>query len=482
MYQDDKQQSVFQDPRFFQGAKLNPNNRWVIAGSLIPWDKVEEKYKKSFSKKNGRPAKPVRMAIGSYLIKEKYDLSDVETVEMIKENPYLQFFLGLPAFEDKAPFEASMMTWFRKRITPEMIVEVNEYLVQNARKKNDNSGKGSGGNSKENTGEERDSEEEQDNKGTMIVDATCIPSDIRFPTDVSLISEAREKAEGIIDELHKRTNSGEKKPRTYRRVARTEYLRFARNRKPSKEAIRKITKKQLSYLRRDLKYIKNIGKEWLTEKESTLLTTLETLYEQQREMHESRSHQIPNRIVSIHSPWVRPIVRGKANAMVEFGAKVAISVVDGFSFVEKTSWNAYNESNTLKETLEKYRQREGCYPKRVLADKIYRTRENRNFCKLHGIKMSGPKLGRPPKDKKVYREQCLMEKAEAGERNTVEGVFGTGKRSYSMNQLTSHRKDSCEAEIYMLFLSLNLWKAVKVFHVHLFRWLFGMSNAMHTAR
>ena len=120
MYIENKQMTIFSNPAYFMGAKLDPENRWIKISQMIPWDEIEEKYKENFSKEMGRPAKPVRMAVGSNLIKEKFCLSDEETVELITESPYLQYFLGFEQFESKAPFEASMMTWFRKRLTPEM--------------------------------------------------------------------------------------------------------------------------------------------------------------------------------------------------------------------------------------------------------------------------------------------------------------------------------------------------------------------------
>ncbi len=470
MYIEKKQLTFFSNPIHFMGAKLDPENRWVKIAEMIPWDVLESKYKENFSKGMGRPAKPVRMAVGSNLIKEKFCLSDEETVELITESPYLQYFLGLEQFQSKPPFEASTMTWFRKRLTPAMIAEVNEYVINGGRKQ-DKGGKGGG------TGDgggqlESAVKEEKTNKGTMIVDATCVPSDIRFPTDVSLLSEAREKAEQLIDALHEMNPEGTKKPRTYRKKARKDYLRFARNRKPRKEDIRKAIRKQLSYLGRNLKIIASMGEDRLNGKQRELLQVIKTLHSQQQEMYESRRHSVSDRIVSIHSPFVRPIVRGKANASVELGAKVAISMVDGFAMVEHLSWDAFNEVTTLIDSIERYREREGFYPERVLGDKIYRTREVLSYCKGKGIRISGPKLGRPPKDKAEYRAQCLLERNEAGERNAVEGEFGTGKRRYNLDRLSMRLRKSSEVQIHMIFLSMNIWKRLRSFSAQFLAVLF----------
>jgi hypothetical protein len=112
--------------------------------------------------------------------------------------------------------------------------------------------------------------------------------------------------------------------------------------------------------------------------------------------------------------------------------QIAISMVDGYASVERLDWNAFNETSTLQESVERYREERGYYPERILADKIYRTRENLSFCSKHGIRMNGPKLGRPPKDKKAYRLQCLLEKSEAGERNIDQFASDMEKRLRSL--------------------------------------------------
>lgn len=463
------QTSIFDDPINFIGARLNPENRWVKMSSLIPWDLLDEKYNAQFcNKKVGNPAKAARMALGSHIIKEKFGISDQETVEHIKESPYLQWFIGLSEFTDKAPFDSSTMTWFRKRLTPEMLAEINAYIIGIAPSDNDDQGPGNSGIS--GNGEEREIQTEE-NKGTIILDATCAPSDIRFPTDVSLLNEARAKMESLILKLYRQSDPGVKAPRTYKKIARRDYLRFARSRRPSIQKIRKAIRQQLGYVNRNLKIVKSLMEKGysLSSGDQMLLKTIETLYFQQEEMYRERKHQIPDRIVSISQPWVRPIVRGKTNASVEFGAKVAISMVEGYAQVDKLDWDAYNEGITLMESVEKYKTERGYYPTRILADKIYRTRANLNYCKEHGIHMNGPKLGRPPKNKNLYREQCLQEKSEAGERNAVESKFGEGKRAYGLGRLYAKRQDTSEINIHLVFLVMNLEKKLRVSFRSFFR-------------
>ena len=117
-----------------------------------------------------------------------------------------------------------------------------------------------------------------------------------------------------------------------------------------------------------------------TPKEISLLMTIYKLYGQQQYMYQNNVHSVEKRIVSISQPWIRPIVKGKTKAPVEFGAKFDLCIDDsGLGRIEKIPYEAYNESTVLIEAVERFRERTGHYPERLLADQIYRTRDNRNF-------------------------------------------------------------------------------------------------------
>ena len=118
------------------GEGLNPKNRWIQLSKLIPWKEVENKYAEHFSAEGiGAPAKPFRVALGSLMIKEKLRITDEETVEQIRENPYLQYFIGMEGYRDEEPFDPSMMVYFRRRITIEMLAEINERIHEEQVKK-----------------------------------------------------------------------------------------------------------------------------------------------------------------------------------------------------------------------------------------------------------------------------------------------------------------------------------------------------------
>ena len=114
---------------FPSGGKLSSDNRWVIMAKLIPWEEFEKEYIKNFSEEKGAPAKSFRMALGALIIKEFLRTSDRETVEQIKENPYLQYFLGMSSHTNEEPFDASMLVYFRQRINIDLVNKINLKMV-----------------------------------------------------------------------------------------------------------------------------------------------------------------------------------------------------------------------------------------------------------------------------------------------------------------------------------------------------------------
>lgn len=452
MYSVDNQLKI--EDFVFPYGELDRNNRWVKLAVIIPWDEFEDAYAKKFIN-NGRPAKSLRIALGSLIIKQKLNCSDRETVSAITENPYLQYFIGLKEFQNSAPFGASTMVEFRKKISDDMIIEMNDIILKDTTQKKSTDDKDNNDNNNNSS---------QTNQGTIIVDATCTPADITYPQDLNLLNSAREKLEGYIDYLH--DPSEYKKPRTYRKIARKEFLNVSKARKKNYKKIRKAIRKQLNYIARDIKYVEIFlaNSKELNSKQLEEYAVILRLYNQQKYMFDNRKHTVENRIVSISQPHVRPIVRGKTKAPTEFGAKVEISVVSGYVRMEKLSWDAYNECESLIPIVEAYKARNGVYPERVLADKIYRNRKNLNYCKENGISITGPALGRPKKTRN--RAEKNQEYVDTCERNEVEGKFGTGKTRYGLARIFAGLKETAECVINMAFFVMNLDKKLRVILRH----------------
>ena len=176
-----------------------------------------------------------------------------------------------------------------------------------------------------------DSKRENPNRGTVLMDASACPQDIAYPTDLNLLNDAREKSEMLIDILYQK-ELHDKKPRTYRGKARTVYLNTAQKKNKTGKIICKGVGQQLRYLKRNINHIGGLLDKYdgipLEKKELKYWYTIQLLYDQQQEMFLTKTKSCPDRIVSIHQPHVRPIVRGKSQAKVEFGAKIHCSMID----------------------------------------------------------------------------------------------------------------------------------------------------------
>jgi hypothetical protein len=459
MYKFSSNQMSISDFGMPLGMALNHDNRWVKKAATIPWDEIELRYAALFKNRKGNVAKPLRMALGALLIQTEYQYPDVEVPLQIQETPCLQYFCGLPEYQDKPPFDPSLMVYFRKRLTPEILGEINEMIIAKAEKKPEES----------QTNSHDDPDSPPPNSGTLIVDSTCAPQSIRYPQDTSLLNEARENLEQMVDTMYDPADGT--KPRTYRQKARRDYLNIAKRKNKTAKMIRKAVGKQLRYIRRDLQFVDTMlarGKElstWQRER----LETIKTLYAQQLHMFQNQTHQVENRIVSLGQPWIRPIVRGKAKEKCEFGAKLDVSVSGGFVRLEHTSFDAYNESANLQDVIERYRARTGHYPELVLADQIYRNRENLQYCKQNGIRISGKPLGRPKREPDIDKRQ---ERREQIERIEVERKIGLAKGSYGLSLIRARLKGTTLTAIALSILAMNITHITRAFCALFFWWPF----------
>lgn len=485
-------------------VKLDKANRWIKLGESLPWDALASIYYRSMSSDQGAPAIDARIVIGAMIIKHKLKLDDRETIETIRENMYMQYFLGLEEYTYNDVFDRSLFTTLRYRLGTDkfdamtrQIILTSEGKHEAARKDLDDDhnnvntnkadhkdGKSSGSQPNQNTGEassdpntQKNEKEEKPkgNKGVLIVDATVADQMIAYPTDLGLLARSREESERIIDELCNVLSIHEK-PRTYRRLARKQYLNVAKKKNKTKNELRKSIGGQLRYLRRNLKSINGLlekvpGMSFpLEHRDQRIFWVIQHIYDQQLKMYKEHIHSVDNRIVNIYQPYVRPIVRGKDKAQVEFGAKLGVSIQNGFARINTLSWEAYNESTDLKKQVEDYKRLNGFYPKVVITDKIYGNRDNRQWLKTLGIRYSGKPLGRPsaknqtPYQKRKYRE-------EQGMRNEVEGKFGQGKNGYNLSRVRARASRTSESWIAAIFFVMNLLKFSKEF-------LFSFLNAV----
>lgn len=450
MYQSNDQTDAL---NLFPMHLIRKDNPWVIMERLIPWGQLEVFLKELFSDSDkGRKAIPVRHILGALIIQTRMNLTDRETIDMISDMPALQYFLGLATFEPIELFDFTLLCKYRKRLGIDVTKELIEQLLKHNRVILELNPK------------EKDKAKDKDKndkirKGSLSIDATVTPVNITYPTDLKLLNATRLQSEELIDELYKASDL-KTKPRTYRRLAKENYLKYAKTKKLSKGKRFTANRLQLQYIERN--NIKTIEKYLektvfvINDIQSETLETIKAIYNQQYTMWETKTNRIDNRIVNFHQPHIRPIVRNKAGTKVEFGPKIAVSKVNGYILLDKISFDNFNESRTMHDIIERYKTMHGFYPEVIRADQIYRTQENRRLCKALNIRLSGSKLGRKPHDEEKVKADEQVQREDAKRRQEIEGVFGLAKQSYGLDKLMTKLPESQMASIGLVFFVMNL--------------------------
>lgn len=431
--------------------RLPKTNRWVQMGDALPWSEYEKVYNKRLNnEKVGASNRPGRMVIAALIIKHKLNLSDEETILTIQENPYMQYMCGLTEYSDKPIFDPSLFVTIRKRITIDDINALTLELARKAQKKNNGKDDGDGSSDARTT-----------QPTDLKADATCADAEVRYPTDIDLVEEGSKYIDRMIDKVC--VIKGIRKPAGLGRSRiRAIYLGVIKRKVKGKKQLREALGRMLPLLYRDILTLLNligVDNETYARFNRTQKRTIQAvidMYHQQDQMLRQGTHTCENRIISIHQPHLRPIVRGKVKARVEFGAKIGVSVVSGYSFIDHHSWDAYNESSDLKIHLDLFQKRFGNQPKRFFGDKIYLNRDNRNTLKNNSIEIMGRALGRPPKNPQP--EQVERERIGVSLRNEAEAQFGTAKRVYRANNIRAKLPDTAQCWTGMCYFVKNLAK------------------------
>ncbi len=303
-----------------------------------------------------------------------------------------------------------------------------------------------------------------ENLDTMCTDATCYESEMRYPTDAKLLWEGIEKSYATMCELSSRL--GIHRPRTKFFDVQKANLTYRKQRKHNRSQTRKITRRLLDLLDKILKEIHEVVRDHenaenlLTVREKSDMGIITRMYRQQKNHFQNNDSResIPNRIVSLSKPHLRPIVRGKKVKSVEFGAKFNNILVDRISFIEKLSFNAFNEGSRLIHCLKMHKRLFGVEAKKVVVDTGCAGTENRDYCKANGIQTSFAKRGRPFGEKK--NEKDLVRKELARVRATaMEGSFGTQKEHYDLRRVRARTK---RTEILYIFFGIHTANVVQL--------------------
>jgi len=296
------------------------------------------------------------------------------------------------------------------------------------------------------------------NQDSITCDATCYESSIKYPTDVKLLFDSVQWIYAQISKLCKKHRL--RMPRTKYKKWLGRSISFSKMRKKRVKKRRSLTRgllrllskliTQLDYLQLSYGVIKKHAKYYRR------LDTIRHILKQQGDKF-YLGIRPKNAIVSIDKSHIRPIVRGKERNSVEFGAKVHKLQIDGISFIEHISFEAFHEGNRLKKTIWKAQKLTGKRVKLLGADAIYATNENRRYVTKRKIQTDfKPKgrAGRHKEHKSIISKMITKERA-----SRLEGSFGTDKEYFLLNKIKARTK---KTEILWIFLGIHTANALNI--------------------
>lgn len=307
---------------------------------------------------------------------------------------------------------------------------------------------------------------------TGMSDASCYESYIKYPTDEKLLWDSAEYVHRIIKYLCKEMRI--KRPRNKIKDQRKKQLGFSK-RKRKTHKLRRRRKRALLYLLNKLleqldEILVEIGQKerlitrLLDQSQLDKLLTIGKIYEQQRMMFENPGEYPKDRIVSLYKSYLHPIVRGKENKRVEFGAKVNTWQVDGLNFIEHFSFSAFHEGNRLKNGITFHQKNFGSL-RRLAADAIYATNENRSFCSRFNISTNFKPKGRRKADPIIRKQRSQMRSLLGKLRATVlEGTYGNDKNHYGLRKIKARNEKTERLWIFFAMMTANAVKVAKRIH------------------
>ena len=294
----------------------------------------------------------------------------------------------------------------------------------------------------------------------VFTDATCYESYMRYPTDAKLLWESCEKSYEIMCRACKL--AGENRYRTKYNDIATAYLVYAKQRRHKKKQTHHIIGRMLKLLAKILKKTRGLIRNQevdkkMSDKDLRNIDVVTRIYRQQHNHYKSKNvkESIPNRIVSINKPYIRPIVRGKETKTVEFGAKCNNILVDGISFIEKLSFNAFNEGTRLSHCIKLCEKLFQTKVKKFGGDQGYTSNANRSLCTANGIDTSFPRKGKAGKEEESKRK--IRHELARIRATSMEGSFGTQKEHYGLHRVKARLK---ETETLMIFFGIHTGNAV----------------------
>jgi hypothetical protein len=410
----------------------------------IRWNDLLDELARFYSEEQGRPTISLRAKAGTLILKFVKKMSDRQAVVYVEENLYAQHFCGLtPDQANGYMFPDTGLSEFRRQIGPEGMALMEAVLNAAAERRPLQRG----------------------NK--VIIDTTCIPIDIRYPTDVKLLERCRRE---VLILIKKAKGFGvETSYRTYARVAKKIYTVFAKLSKPKAKTRKKVHKQMIQFVRRNLKQLVDLRARCTTVLGPTLGNEtnrrrfemhrfLQRLKEseqkigiilhQQRQIYRGNLH-LPHRIVSFHKDHVRPIMRGKFPVPTEFGPKILLAVVRGYTYVVKSFQDNVSDTRMTVPALQWFKTMFKQFPRELLADRGMWKRAIAQWMRRAGIGCGIQVKGKEVADTPVTRRQIRQ-------RLPIEARISLGKRCFGWGRCLARNNDHEESWIRLGAAAMNV--------------------------
>ena len=380
---------------------LDKNHELVKMEALLPWDELVDAIASTYSK-TGRPSKSIRLMLGLLIIKHKYGIPDEELIERFKVDISFQYFCGFDSFVDPDTIpDSSSLTYFRKRLTPEILQKIENAIAVKLMKKLP-----------------------KKRRHSVMVDSTCMPANITFPTDTKLLSRVYEKLVNFGKSVGLKVIRGKRKIKAFIRGFNLKRIKTKKEIVSARKKLVRAAKGLLRKIRHKAGQVTN-----------TVLEIAEKIIEQQDKRNKGKTNIIEERIVSFHEPTVRPIKRGKDGVNCEFGKKIALSVIgEGITVCTKIDNNNFDDREIIKAAIDKHNQLTERDPTEMIMDRGGDSKKNHDELKERRIKDGVQRKGRQ-KDKPTR-----VQKRQRNRRSVVEGKIGTAKQFYGLIETDTGRK------------------------------------------
>jgi len=444
---------------WFMVPELDESHVLFKIARSIDWVRLSAELSGFYCPDNGRPAKPSRAKVGLLIIKHLYQISDRDVVDLLKRDVYVQYLCDISFRRAQTFINPSSLSKFRGQISTEGIKIIEEEICRVINKVKPPKGR------------------------RLVTDTTIVPANIAYPTDVSLLEKVRRKAVGFLDRAKE---LGTKHYRTYKRVAKKIFIEHQKIRKHTIKTRKRAQKKVLQFASRNIRQLKealhdlrehrtarepvgdetSIGEEsdgtmpmaadcqqW-QEEAKEFLQVADQILDQQKDLYHCQ--EVKDRIVSVHQPHIRPMVRGKYPVNVEFGPKVLLNLYDDYLWLEDIQFNNVSDTQLLDCAIDGYQTRRGHIPSQLAADRGFWSKDNAKKARERGIM----KVAIENKGKSNYLKGKPFAKRLRRLRCKIEAKISLGKRNFGLNRCRYYMKHGEEIWIRLGLSAMNLKMAM----------------------